>query len=70
MIRFRNHPIRPCCTAMADVLSDLDMGKLIVFDPDQPLGSRNRFSILLNGGNCIPLLYCPSCGKMIEEVRG
>ena len=67
--RFENIPLKACCRFMDDTLMMNDLRQSIVFNQDEPEGSMNRFMILWNDGDCIPMLYCPSCGKKVEEVR-
>ena len=65
---FDNTPIRPCCRYMEDTIMLNDIRESIAFDPNEPKGSKFRFMIVWSDGDCMPLLYCPSCGKKINEV--
>ena len=62
-----NIHIKPCCKFMADTLMMNDIRCSIIMDLDEPKGSQERFNIVWSDGDCIPLMYCPSCGKRIEE---
>jgi len=64
---FENIPIKPCCKYMDNVLMLNDIRESITFDEKEPVGSEWRFMILWKDNDCMPLLYCPSCGKKIEE---
>lgn len=66
---FENIPIKPCCICMEDTIMLNDIRESIIFDSKKPKGSKFRFMIVWSDGDCMPLLYCPSCGKKIEEVE-
>lgn len=68
-VTFENIPIRPCCKYMGDTIMMNDIRESITFDPEEPKGSKSRFMIVWFDGDCLPLLYCPSCGKKIEEIE-
>ena len=66
---FENIPIKPCCTYMEDTIMLNDIRESITFNPNEPKGSKFRLMIMWSDGDCVPLLYCPSCGKKIEEEK-
>ena len=66
---FKHVPIKLCCTYMDEVLMMNDIRESIAFNPDEPKGSEWRFAIMWGDGDLMPLLYCPACGKKIEEVE-
>lgn len=65
---FDDIPIDPCCKSMEDTIMMNDIRESITFHEDEPKGSPNRFMIVWSDGDCIPLLYCPSCGRKIREL--
>ena len=65
---FDNIPIKPCCRYMDGTILMNDIRESITFDPTEPKGSPCRFMIVWRDGDCVPLLYCPSCGKKIKEA--
>ena len=66
---FDNIPITPCCKYMEDTIMMNDIRESITFNPKEPKGSEFRFMIMWADGDCMPLLYCPSCGRRIEEIE-
>lgn len=64
---FDDIPIDPCCKSMADTIMMNDIRESITFHEDEPKGSPHRFMIVWGDGDCIPLLYCPSCGRKVRE---
>ena len=54
--------INICCDAMGDavMMNDIRDGITIIDD---------KLYIVWSDGDCMPLNYCPSCGKMIEKVK-
>lgn len=66
---FRDVPIKVCCARMGDTIMLNDIRESICFIPNEPRGSEWRFSIMWRDGDLMPLLYCPSCGKRIEEIE-
>ena len=66
---FKDVPIKVCCTHMGNTIMLNDIRKSICFIPSEPRGSEWRFSIMWDDGDMVPLLYCPSCGKRIEEIE-
>lgn len=61
-------PIKGCCKYMDNVIMLNDIRESIVFDPKERAGGEFRFMLMWRDGDCMPLLYCPSCGKRIEEI--
>lgn len=52
-----------CCDAMGDTIMLNDFrDSLTVID--------DKLYIVWSDGDCMPLNYCPSCGKKIEMVKG
>ena len=66
---FKDVPIKSCCTHMGDTLMLNDIRESITFNPKEPKGSKWRFSIMWRDGDLMPLVYCPACGKKIEEIE-
>ena len=54
--------IKICCDAMGDavMMNDIRDGIAIIND---------KLYIVWSDGDCMPLNYCPSCGKKIEKVK-
>ena len=64
---FENIPIRPCCKYMEDTLMMNDIRRSVVFSCNEH--DEWRFAIVWADGDCVPLRFCPSCGKTIEEIE-
>lgn len=54
--------INICCDAMGDavMMNDIREGITIIDD---------KLFIMWPDGDCMPLNYCPSCGKKVERVK-
>jgi len=54
--------INICCDAMGDavMMNDIRDGITIIDD---------KLYIVWPDGDCMPLNYCPSCGKKVEKVK-
>ena len=66
---FDDVPIKVCCKHMGDTIMMNDIRESITFNPKELKGSEFRFMIMWADGDCMPLLYCPSCGRRIEEIE-
>ena len=57
-----NIRIKVCCDAMGDavMMNDIREGIAIIND---------KLYIVWSDGDCMPLNYCPACGKKIEGMK-
>ncbi len=67
--RCKNVPIKVCCNEMANVIMLNDVRESILFFDDEPKGSPDRFQIWWKDCDCTPLVYCPTCGRKVEELE-
>lgn len=66
--RCKDIPIAPCCDEMASLLMLNDIRESVLFNKEEPIGSKYRFALWWKDCDCSPLNYCPFCGQEIEEI--